>query len=138
VKSYYTNESLGLGVTNNTGVSVGAQVGGTMSGGYQVPDWNKDSKPITIGGSVNLALIVGVKTEGTITVDVDPVYDMGESAINGVGNDIIEPIQNVVEPIQNVVEPIKEVAKPITQPIQDAGKAIGGMFGGGKKKKGWF
>lgn len=138
VKSYYTNESLGLGVTNNTGVSVGAQVGGTMSGGYQVPDWNKDSKPITIGGSVNLALIVGVKTEGTITVDVDPVYDMGESAINGVGNDIIEPIKNVVEPIKNVVEPIKEVAKPITQPIQDAGKAIGGMFGGKKKKKGWF
>ena len=137
-KTYYTNESLGVAATNNTSVSAGAQAGATIGGGYQVPDWNKDSKPITIGGSVNLALIVGVKTEGTITVDVDPVYDMGESAINGVGNDIIEPIKNVVEPIKNVVEPIKEVAKPITQPIQDAGKTIGGMFGGGKKKKGWF
>jgi predicted ribosome quality control (RQC) complex YloA/Tae2 family protein len=50
-------------------------VGATIGGGYQVPDWNKDSKPITIGGSVNLALIVGVKTEGTVTVDVDPAYD---------------------------------------------------------------
>jgi hypothetical protein len=137
VKSYYTNESLGLGVTNNTGVSVGAQVGGTMSGGYHVPEWNKDSKPITIGGSVNLALIVGVKTEGTVTVDVDPVYDMGENMIDGVGKNIVEPVKNVVEPVKNVVEPVKEVVKPITQPIQDAGNAIGGLFGGKKKKK-WF
>jgi len=74
-KTYYTNEALGVAATNNTSVSAGAQVGGTIGGGYQVPDWNKDSKPITIGGSVNLALIVGVKTEGTVTVDVDPAYD---------------------------------------------------------------
>ena len=74
-KTYYTNESLGVAATNNTSVSAGAQVGGTIGGGYQVPDWNKDSKPITIGGSVNLALIVGIKTEGTVTVDVDPAYD---------------------------------------------------------------
>ena len=74
-KTYYTNEALGVAATNNTSVSAGAQVGATIGGGYQVPDWNKDSKPITIGGSVNLALIVGVKTEGTITVDVDPAYD---------------------------------------------------------------
>jgi hypothetical protein len=74
-KTYYTNEALGIAATNNTSVSAGAQVGGTIGGGYQVPDWNKDSKPITIGGSVNLALIVGIKTEGTVTVDVDPAYD---------------------------------------------------------------
>ena len=74
-KTYYTNEALGVAATNNTSVSAGAQVGATIGGGYQVPDWNKDSKPITIGGSVNLALIVGVKTEGTVTVDVDPAYD---------------------------------------------------------------
>jgi len=74
-KTYYTNEALGVAATNNTSVSAGAQVGGTIGGGYQVPDWNKDSKPITIGGSVNLALIVGIKTEGTVTVDVDPAYD---------------------------------------------------------------
>ena len=74
-KTYYTNESLGVAATNNTSVSAGAQAGATIGGGYQVPDWNKDSKPITIGGSVNLALIVGVKTEGTVTVDVDPAYD---------------------------------------------------------------
>ena len=74
-KTYYTNEALGVAATNNTSVSAGAQAGGTIGGGYQVPDWNKDSKPITIGGSVNLALIVGVKTEGTVTVDVDPAYD---------------------------------------------------------------
>ncbi len=74
-KTYYTNEALGVAATNNTSVSAGAQVGATIGGGYQVPDWNKDSKPITIGGSVNLALIVGIKTEGTVTVDVDPAYD---------------------------------------------------------------
>ena len=74
-KTYYTNEALGVAATNNTSVSAGAQVGATIGGGYQVPEWNKDSKPITIGGSVNLALIVGVKTEGTVTVDVDPAYD---------------------------------------------------------------
>ena len=74
-KTYYTNEALGVAATNNTSVSAGAQVGATIGGGYQVPDWNKDSKPITIGGSINLALIVGVKTEGTVTVDVDPAYD---------------------------------------------------------------
>lgn len=74
-KTYYTNEALGVAATNNTSVSAGAQAGATIGGGYQVPDWNKDSKPITIGGSMNLALIVGVKTEGTVTVDVDPAYD---------------------------------------------------------------
>ena len=74
-KTYYTNEALGVAATNNTSVSAGTQVGATIGGGYQVPDWNKDSKPITIGGSVNLALIVGIKTEGTVTVDVDPAYD---------------------------------------------------------------
>ena len=74
-KTYYTNEALGVAATNDTSVSAGAQVGATIGGGYQVPDWNKDSKPITIGGSVNLALIVGVKTSGTVTVDVDPAYD---------------------------------------------------------------
>ena len=69
-KTYYTNESLGLAVTNDTSVSVGTQVGAKIGGGYQVPDWNKDSKPITIGADVNLALLVGVKTGGTVTVDV--------------------------------------------------------------------
>ncbi|MDB4125012.1 hypothetical protein N9981_00035 [bacterium] len=147
-KTYYTNESLGVAATNNTSVSAGAQVGGTIGGGYQVPDWNKDSKPITIGGSINLALIVGVKTEGTVTVDVDPVYDMGEDMVGdnvGVIDDVKEGVvDNVVAPIQEVVEPVKAIiapiAKPITQPIQDASKAIGGVFGGKKKKKkkGWF
>ena len=147
-KTYYTNESLGVAATNNTSVSAGAQVGGTIGGGYQVPDWNKDSKPITIGGSINLALIVGVKTEGTVTVDVDPVYDMGEDMVGdsgGVIDDVKEGVvDNVVAPIQKVVEPVKAIiapiAKPITQPIQDASKAIGGVFGGKKKKKkkGWF
>lgn len=144
VKSYYTNESLGLAVTNDTGVSVGAQVGGKVSGGYHVPDWNKDSKPITIGGSVNLALIVGVKTEGTVTVDVDPVYDMGEDMIkesggliedtkNVVVDNIVAPIQDIVAPIQNIPAPIQNV--PIPSPVKDVGDTIGGMFGGGKKKK---
>lgn len=147
-KTYYTNESLGVAATNNTSVSAGAQVGGTIGGGYQVPDWNKDSKPITIGGSINLALIVGVKTEGTVTVDVDPVYDMGEDMVGdnvgvidnvkeGVVDNVVAPIQKVVEPVKAIIAPI---AKPITQPIQDASKAIGGVFGGKKKKKkkGWF
>jgi hypothetical protein len=43
-KTYYTNKALGVAATNNTSVSAGAQVGGTIGGGYQVPDWNKDSK----------------------------------------------------------------------------------------------
>tara|TARA_R110000803_G_scaffold129867_11_gene197218 strand:+ start:5051 stop:6010 length:960 start_codon:yes stop_codon:yes gene_type:complete len=92
-KTYYTNESLGVAATNNTSVSAGAQVGGTIGGGYQVPDWNQDSKPITIGGSVNLALIVGVKTEGTVTVDVDPAYD----AIVETNNGIIEEAEELLK-----------------------------------------
>ena len=81
------------GEANNTSVSAGAQVGGTIGGGYQVPDWNQDSKPITIGGSVNLALIVGVKTEGTVTVDVDPAYD----AIVETNNGIIEEAEELLK-----------------------------------------
>lgn len=92
-KTYYTNEALGVAATNDTSVSVGAQVGGTIGGGYQVPDWNKDSKPITIGGSVNLALIVGVKTEGTVTVDVDPAYD----AIVETNNKIIKAAEDLLK-----------------------------------------
>jgi hypothetical protein len=76
-RTYYTNDGLiPFAVNNDTSVSAGAQVGAKIGGGYQVPEWNKDSKPITIGGEVNIALIAGLKTGGTITVDVDPVYDM--------------------------------------------------------------
>jgi len=92
-KTYYTNEALGVAATNNTSVSAGAQVGATIGGGYQVPDWNKDSKPITIGGSVNLALIVGIKTEGTVTVDVDPAYD----AIVETNNKAIEAAEELLK-----------------------------------------
>jgi len=161
-RTYYTNESLGLAVVNDTSVSVGAQVGGTIGGGYRVPDWNKDSKPITIGGSVNLALIVGVKTEGSVTVDVDPVYDVGESAVEAsvpVIEDTKDTIIDTVTPVyENTIPPVvvpvvDKVVTPVIKPIQDAGNAvggvndtsvsvgaqvggtIGGVFNGGKKKK---
>jgi len=107
-------------MTNDTSVSAGAQVGAKIGGGYQVPDWNKDSKPITIGGEVNIALIAGVKTGGTVTVDVDPVYDMTVQPVNDyvvqpVKENVIQPIQeNVVKPIQNnVVAPVKDVVDKI-------------------------
>ena len=120
-RTYYTNDSLiPFAVTNDTSVSAGAQVGAKIGGGYQVPDWNKDSKPITIGGEVNIALIAGVKTGGTVTVDVDPVYDMTVQPVNDyvvepVKENVIQPIQeNVVKPIQNnVVAPVKDVVDKI-------------------------
>ena len=129
-KTYYTNESLGLAVTNDTSVSVGTQVGAKIGGGYQVPDWNKDSKPITIGADVNLALLVGVKTGGTVTVDVDPVYDVGETVVDNVVapvvDDVVTPIvDNVVAPVvdhvvtpivDNVVAPIEKLIPPIKPP----------------------
>jgi hypothetical protein len=103
-KTYYTNESLGLAVTNDTSVSVGTQVGAKIGGGYQVPDWNKDSKPITIGADVNLALLVGVKTGGTVTVDVDPVYDVGETAVEKLVDNVVTPVlDNVVAPIEKLI-----------------------------------
>ena len=110
-KTYYTNEALGVAATNNTSVSAGAQVGATIGGGYQVPDWNKDSKPITIGGSVNLALIVGVKTEGTVTVDVDPAYD----AIVETNNKIIKEAADVAEKLR-----LEENAKAAQKLLDDA------------------
>ena len=110
-KTYYTNEALGVAATNNTSVSAGAQVGATIGGGYQVPDWNKDSKPITIGGSVNLALIVGVKTEGTVTVDVDPAYD----AIVETNNKIIKEAADVAEKLR-----LEEKAKAAQKLLDDA------------------
>lgn len=142
-KTYYTNESLGVAATNNTSVSVGAQVGGTIGGGYQVPDWNKDSKPITIGGSVNLALIVGVKTEGTVTVDVDPAYDVVEDSIAPV-QDVVQPVKDtvdkivapVVAPVKEVVAPVKEVVAPV-QTIVDKIPTPTNPFKK-KKGKGWF
>ncbi len=140
-RTYYTNKSLGVAVTNNTSVSVGAQAGGTIGGGYQVPEWNDDSKPITIGGSVNLALIVGVKTEGTVTVDVDPVYDATvepvEEAID-VTNDLVN--DNIVAPVQDkIVEPVKEViVNPIKEVIVNPVKDIGNPFKKKNKKGKWF
>jgi len=120
-RTYYTNDGLiPFAMTNDTSVSAGAQVGAKIGGGYQVPDWNKDSKPITIGGEVNIALIAGVKTGGTVTVDVDPVYDMTVQPVNDyvvqpVKENVIQPIQeNVVKPIQNnVVAPVKDVVDKI-------------------------
>jgi hypothetical protein len=148
-KTYYTNEALGVAATNNTSVSAGAQVGATIGGGYQVPDWNKDSKPITIGGSVNLALIVGVKTEGTITVDVDPAYD----AIVETNNKAIEAaaellktkeaqrLKREAEEAQRKLDQAaaelkrqSDAAQPIVKPIQDAGNTIGKVT---KKIKFW-
>ena len=140
-RTYYTNKSLGVAVTNNTSVSVGAQAGGTIGGGYQVPEWNDDSKPITIGGSVNLALIVGVKTEGTVTVDVDPVYDATvepvEEAID-VTKDLVN--DNIVAPVQDkIVEPVKEViVNPIKEVIVNPVKDIGNPFKKKNKKGKWF
>ena len=140
-RTYYTNKSLGVAVTNNTSVSVGAQAGGTIGGGYQVPEWNDDSKPITIGGSVNLALIVGVKTEGTVTVDVDPVYDATvepvEEAID-VTKDLVN--DNIVAPVQDkIVEPVKEViVNPIKEVIVNPVKDIGNPFKNKNKKGKWF
>ena len=128
-------------MTNNTSVSVGAQAGGTIGGGYQVPEWNDDSKPITIGGSVNLALIVGVKTEGTVTVDVDPVYDATvepvEEAID-VTKDLVN--DNIVAPVQDkIVEPVKEViVNPIKEVIVNPVKDIGNPFKKKNKKGKWF
>ena len=122
-KTYYTNESLGLAVTNDTSVSVGTQVGAKIGGGYQVPDWNKDSKPITIGADVNLALLVGVKTGGTVTVDVDPVYDVGETAVEKLVDNVVAPVEklvdNAVAPIvDNVITPIVDnVVAPIEKLI---------------------
>ena len=144
-RTYYTNESLGLAVVNDTSVSVGAQVGGTIGGGYRVPDWNKDSKPITIGGSVNLALIVGVKTEGSVTVDVDPVYDVGESAVEAsvpVIEDTKDTIIDTVTPVyENTIPPVvvpvvDKVVTPVIKPIQDAGNAVGGVAAGAGKAVG--
>ena len=147
-RTYYTNESLGVAVVNDTSVSVGAQAGGVIGGGYHVPDWNKDSKPITIGGSMNLALIVGVKTEGSVTVDVDPVYDMGESAV-GESHGLIEDtktvvVENVVAPVQETIAPVvapvqKHVVAPVKEhvvaPVKGVVGSVGDAFGGGKKKK---
>jgi hypothetical protein len=140
-RTYYTNKSLGVAVTNNTSVSVGAQAGGTIGGGYQVPEWNDDSKPITIGGSVNLALIVGVKTEGTVTVDVDPVYDATVEPVEGaidVTKDLVN--DNIVAPVQDkIVEPVKEViVNPVKEVIVNPVKDIGNPFKKKNKKGKWF
>lgn len=125
-RRYYTNDALiPLAVTNDTSVSVGTQVGAKIGGGYQVPDWNKDSKPITVGGDMNIALIAGLKTGGTVTVDVAPV-------VNPIQDNVVQPIQDnvVVKPIQdNVVKPIQDnVVKPIqdnvVKPIENVTKPI--------------
>ena len=113
-RTYYTNDGLiPFAVNNDTSVSAGAQVGAKIGGGYQVPDWNKDSKPITIGGEVNIALIAGLKTGGTITVDVDPVYDMVAEPVSGMVKDTVEQVAPIVEPVKKIIEPAKEVIAPV-------------------------
>jgi hypothetical protein len=143
-RTYYTNDGLiPFAVTNDTSVSAGTQVGAKIGGGYQVPDWNKDSKPITVGGEVNIALIAGLKTGGTVTVDVDPVYDMTVQPVNDyviepVKDNVIQPVKdNVVKPIQdNVVAPVKDVVdKIIPKPKAPKIPGIGGKKKKNKKKK---
>ena len=136
-KTYYTNEALGLAVTNDTSLSVGTQVGVKIGGGYQVPDWNKDSKPITVGGDVNIALIAGLKTGGTVTVDVDPVYDIGETAVDNVV-DAATVISKPIEDAGKVIsKPIVDAGKAVVTPVKDAGNAIAGLFKPSKRKKKW-
>ena len=116
-RTYYTNEGLiPFAVNNETSVSVGAQVGAKIGGGYQVPDWNKDSKPITVGGDVNIALIAGVKTGGTVTVDVDPVYDMTVEPVMGLVDDTVDVVNDAVD---TVVAPVKDAVDTVTKPIEN-------------------
>jgi len=124
-RTYYTNDGLiPFAVNNDTSVSVGTQVGAKIGGGYQVPDWNKDSKPITVGGDVNIALIAGVKTGGTVTVDVDPVYDMTVEPVMGLVDDTVDKVTPIVEPIKEVVAPVKDAVDTVTKPIQNVTKPI--------------
>jgi len=124
-RTYYTNDGLiPFAVNNDTSVSAGAQVGAKIGGGYQVPDWNKDSKPITFGGEVNIALIAGVKTGGTVTVDVDPVYDMTVEPVMGLVDDTVDKVTPIVEPIKEVVAPVKDAVDTVTKPIQNVTKPI--------------
>ena len=124
-RTYYTNDGLiPFAVNNETSVSVGTQVGAKIGGGYQVPDWNKDSKPITVGGDVNIALIAGVKTGGTVTVDVDPVYDMTVEPVMGLVDDTVDKVTPIVEPIKEVVAPVKDAVDTVTKPIQNVTKPI--------------
>ena len=124
-RTYYTNDGLiPFAVNNDTSVSAGAQVGAKIGGGYQVPDWNKDSKPITFGGEVNIALIAGVKTGGTVTVDVDPVYDMTVEPVMGLVDDTVDTVTPIVEPIKEVVAPVKDAVDTVTKPIQNVTKPI--------------
>ncbi len=124
-RTYYTNDGLiPFAVNNDTSVSAGAQVGAKIGGGYQVPDWNKDSKPITFGGEVNIALIAGVKTGGTVTVDVDPVYDMTVEPVMGLVDDTVDKVTPIVEPIKEVVAPVKDAVDTVTKPIQTVTKPI--------------
>lgn len=124
-RTYYTNDGLiPFAVNNDTSVSAGAQVGAKIGGGYQVPDWNKDSKPITFGGEVNIALIAGVKTGGTVTVDVDPVYDMTVEPVMDLVDDTVDKVTPIVEPIKEVVAPVKDAVDTVTKPIQNVTKPI--------------
>jgi hypothetical protein len=121
-RTYYTNDGLiPFAVNNDTSVSAGAQVGAKIGGGYQVPDWNKDSKPITFGGEVNIALIAGVKTGGTVTVDVDPVYDMTVEPVMGLVDDTVDVVNDAVD---TVVAPVKDAVDTVTKPIQNVTKPI--------------
>jgi len=116
-RTYYTNDGLiPFAVNNDTSVSAGAQVGAKIGGGYQVPDWNKDSKPITFGGEVNIALIAGVKTGGTVTVDVDPVYDMTVEPVMGLVDDTVDVVNDAVD---TVVAPVKDAVDTVTKPIEN-------------------
>lgn len=117
-KTYYTNESLiPFAVDTNNSVSVGTQVGAKIGGGYHVPDWNQDNKSITVGGDINLALLVGLKTSGTITVDAEPVYD---TIVTPVKDYIVKPIENIIQPIENVIPnlPIPEPKLPKLKKIK--------------------
>jgi hypothetical protein len=117
-RTYYTNEGLiPFAVNNETSVSVGTQVGAKIGGGYQVPDWNKDSKPITVGGDVNIALIAGVKTGGTVTVDVDPVYDMTVEPVMDLVDDTVDVVNDTVD---TVVAPVKDTVDTVVAPVKDA------------------
>lgn len=139
-RTYYTNEGLiPFAVNNETSVSVGTQVGAKIGGGYQVPDWNKDSKPITVGGDVNIALIAGVKTGGTVTVDVDPVYDMTVEPVMDLVDDTVDVVNDavdtVVAPVKNTVDTVVAPVKDAVDVAKDTGNAIAKPFKKIKKPK---
>ena len=98
-----------------------------------------DDGVATVGVDGEVALLVGVDVDLSVSVDTKPAQEFVEDSTNSVANTVSNDVKTVTKEttkvVDKVAEPVNNAGNAVVGGVKDTGNAIGSVFGGGKKKK---